>query len=251
METDRYNIINVLKSTFEKDDTVHAMWLEGADAHGSTDEYSDVDIWFDVEDGYEVAFYQKLKEALSSISPIDFIYKKNHSHSKIRQYFIRLKDTSEFLILDICVQSHSREIEFIKENTDEKVKVLFDKAGVIKYTNLDIDKFDKNIKMRKNEIIKTFKFFSIWVHKEIKRDNFLEALDYYHQYILTPLVEYLRMIHEPTKKDFGLKHIKRDLPTEIVDRLEYFHKISSLEDIKKKTEEALLYINKIVDEKTV
>lgn len=32
---------------------IHAMWLEGADAVGQTDEYSDLDIYIDIEDVYE------------------------------------------------------------------------------------------------------------------------------------------------------------------------------------------------------
>ena len=247
MNVNRKNIIETLKSEFINDNTVHAFWLEGADAHETVDEFSDIDIWFDVEDGCEEAFVQHMKKALLLIAPFDFICEKNHSHPKIRQFFIRLKNTSVFLVIDLCLQSHSRKVEFAKENEDEKAKVIFDKSGVIKYININPLGTNKATGRRKKEIEYTFEFFSVWVKKEINRDNFLEALSYYHEYILSPLTEYLRIIYQPAKKDFNLKHIKSDLPPDIVAKLEYLYKISSLKEIEEKTQEAISFFKGVAE----
>ena len=82
MEIKREDIISRLNDRFINDDTVYAFWLEGADAIGTIDSYSDLDIWFDIKDGFEDLFIKQLKNALSNISSIDFFYEKEHvSHS--------------------------------------------------------------------------------------------------------------------------------------------------------------------------
>lgn len=245
MHIERDAIISKLKDKFDCNDQVHAFWLEGSDAMECSDEYSDVDIWFDVEDKYTNTFVDEIKDTLAAISPIEFYYESGHSHPQLRQFFIRLKNTSKFLIIDMCIQSHSREIEFIRQNKDEVVKIIFDKSGVIRFTDIDIDEYLASLEKRKKEIKATFEFFSVWVEKGIVRGNFLEALSYYHEYILSPLVEYLRIIHEPTKKSYRLKHIRRDLPCDVVEKLEYLYKVSSLDDIWTKTKEAIKWFDTI------
>lgn len=131
MEIKREDIINRLNDRFINDDTVYAFWLEGADAIGTIDSYSDLDIWFDIKDDFEDLFIKQLKNALSNISSIDFFYEKGHLHPKIRQLFFHLEETSDFLIIDLCIQSHSRKIEFTIENKDEEVKVIFDKLMLL------------------------------------------------------------------------------------------------------------------------
>lgn len=60
MNVSRENIINAIGDGLRDDGLVYAMWLEGSDAHGLQDEYSDIDIWLDVEDG-------KAEDVLDSI----------------------------------------------------------------------------------------------------------------------------------------------------------------------------------------
>ena len=85
---------------------------------------------------------------------------------------------------------------------------------------------------------KTFLFFQAWLKKSIQRDNFLEALGYYHEKVLQPLVEILRIKYQPTKYDYYLKDISRDLPKEILTKLESLYKIDSMADIKSKIPKA-------------
>lgn len=245
MHIEREVIISKLKDKFDCNDQVQAFWLEGSDAMECSDEYSDVDIWFDVDDEYVNTFVGEIKDTLTAISPMEFYYESPHSHPQIRQFFIRLENTSKFLLIDMCIQSHSREIEFVRQNKDEVVKIIFDKSDVIKFTDIDIDEYMASLEKRKEQIKATFDFFSVWVEKGIARGDFLEALSYYHGYILSPLVEYLRIIHEPTKKSYRLKHIRRDLPCDVVEKLEYLYKISSLEEIDIKTREAVKWLYSI------
>lgn len=249
MTITRNTIINSLKNRFYDEDYVYAFWTEGADAIGRVDEFSDLDIWFDVEDRYVDQVIQQIKSTLVKLAPIDFVFEKKHGHPQIRQLFLHLEGTFEFLIIDLCVQSHSRKIEFIIENKDEEVNVIFDKKNVIKYKSLDIAEFEHGLKERIEELNKIFSFFSIWVTKEINRKNYLEALNYYHQYILKPLVELCRIRYEPTKYDFYLKHIKWDLPENVVLLLENLYSVCSIEEIEQKMIKAKDLFYKVMENK--
>ena len=44
---------------------IYAVWLEGSDAIGANDEFSDIDVWLDVKDGQEDATFEALENILS------------------------------------------------------------------------------------------------------------------------------------------------------------------------------------------
>jgi hypothetical protein len=238
MKITRERIINELGKKLVKNPSVFAFWLEGADAHNTVDEYSDIDVWFDVQDGYEKTVIKQVEAILSKISPLDFKHETNHPHPKIRQMFFHLKATPEFLIVDVCVQSHSREFWYTDGNADEKVKIIFEKGKVIEFRKPDMIEFNSLQKKRVKEIRKTFLFFQAWVKKGVNRGNFLEALKYYNEFVLDPLVELFRIRYSPTKRAFGLKHIERDLPRSVLQTLEDLYKINSNFEITTKLKAA-------------
>ncbi len=234
----RDEITNHLADKFKNNSFVFAFWLEGADVHNRVDEYSDIDIWIDVEDNHESEILNEIEVILSELGKIDFTHEINHSHPKIRQKFFHLEGTSEFLIIDICLQSHSRIFWYREGFQDEKAKIIFDKSNVIQYKQVNQQEFDEEISTRIKELKKTFLFFQAWVKKSINRNNFLEALGSYHEKVLQPLVEILRIKHQPTKNDFYLKDISKDIPKKLLSELEDLYKITSIEDIKTKSQKA-------------
>ena len=234
----RDEIIEHLTDKLKNDSLVYAFWLEGADAQDRTDEYSDIDIWLDVEDGHESETLNKIEIILSELGKVDFSYEVKHPHPKIKQGFFHIEGTSEFLIIDVCVQSHSRVFWYTEGFQDEKAKVIFDKDNVIKYKPMNQQEFEKETSARIAELKKTFPFFQTLVKKSANRGNFLEALGSYHEKILNPLVEILRIKYQPTKKDFYLKDISRDIPKKLLTELEDLYKIDSLDDIKTKGQKA-------------
>lgn len=232
-------VVDVLADGLRANASVYAMWLEGSAAHGCKDEYSDIDVWLDVEDGHAGAVMALVRNLLSAIGPLDYAYEpERHPHPQIRQAYFHIEGTPPFLIVDLCIQDHSRESAFIAGFADQKVRVLFDKTGVISYRAIDWEAFHQGLARRRDEITRALPLARIRVKKEARRGNFLEALNYYHEEILKPLVDLIRMRHEPTKHDFGLKHIHRDLPEEVIARLEPLYAVSSLADIEAKCEDA-------------
>ena len=214
---------------------MNAFWLEWADAQDRVDDYSDIDIWLDVEDWKESQIFNEIEVILSKLWIIDFAYEKEHPHPKIRQKFFHIKDTPEFLIIDACIQSHSRVFWYTDGYADEKIKMIFDKWNTVIFKPFDKQGFESDISMKIDELSKTFVFFQAWVKKSIKRNNFLEALWSYHAKVLNPLVEILRIKFEPTKSEFYLKDISRDIPENYLKALEELYKITSIEDIESKS----------------
>jgi hypothetical protein len=234
----RDKIIKYLADKLKNNSFVFAFWLEGADAHNRVDEYSDIDMWIDVEDTHESEIFSEIEVILSELGKIDFAHEINHPHPKIRQKFFHLEGMSEFLIIDICLQSHSRVFWYTEGFQDEKAKIIFDKTNVVKYKAINQQEFDEKISTRIKELKKIFLFFQAWVKKYVNRENFLEALGSYHEKILQPLVEILRIKHQSTKNDFYLKDISKDIPKKLLSDLEDLYKITSIEDIKTKSQKA-------------
>ena len=127
---DREDILQALRAALELHPHVHAMWLEGADARGAVDVYSDLDMWLSVEDGHEDAVLRRVREALRAVAPLDVEHETPHPRPLLRQIFFHLRDTSTFLLLDLCLQSRSRDVAFRKGV--DAVRVVFDKANVIR-----------------------------------------------------------------------------------------------------------------------
>lgn len=234
MNTTYQQIINSISEGLYINPSVYAFWLEGSHAHGIADEYSDIDLWFDVEDGKEDNILCSIRDIVSAIAPIDYDQQAANPHPQIWQSVLHLTGTPEFMRLDICIQSHSRDICFAEGFVDQKIKVLFDKCGIIRYSATDWQALKNEQFARAKELMSSYTIAQSNLRKELARRNFLEALNYYHNDILKPLIEVLRIRHQPTKQEFHLKHIYRDLPEDIISIMEDLYAVKCLEDIEAK-----------------
>jgi len=237
---ERNEIIQILKERLYPYPFAHAMWLEGADSNQMVDQYSDIDFWLDVDDESEEEAVRVVEQILEDISPIEYRYVMNHSHPKIRQRIYHIKGTNPYLMIDFCWQLHSRDPKeccFIRGSRIETPLILFDKSGVISFRDFDINEFHAANRERFNECRHLYTQHSRVV-KYCYRGQYLEAYAYYNRYVLEPIVDMLRILYTPANAEYYLVHISNHIPEECVKRLEYFARISSIEDILYKTEEA-------------
>lgn len=244
----RNNITNKLREALELLPFIYAFWLEGADANGTADEYSDIDYWVDFEDEYEEQAYKAVENALSALAEIDYKYIMRHDHPKIRQRIYHLAGTSEYLMIDFCLQLHSRpkeEYTYIENDTVEAVKVIFDKDNIIRYKPLDLSVFTKWNAHRLEEA-KYRRTQHIRAEKYVRRGQYLEAYAYYNKYVLEPLIDLLRLIYTPAYANYYLVHISQHIPVAEREKLEYFARISSLEDISVKLPQAGEWFDELV-----
>jgi hypothetical protein len=246
----RETIVNLIENRFIDMHEVHAYWLEGADGLNAVDEYSDIDIWLDVEDGYEEYIFSIAEEELSKLGKLDFKFNVNHKHPKIQQYYYHIEGTSEYLIIDFCIQSHSRdkkEIRFVEGDILEFPKVVFDKTNVIsilgKDKEIDLSLIQSSIKEIESKYMQHSR-----VIKYVERNNYPEAFIYYLKYVADPLVELIRLKYTPKYSYLHMIHISNHIPQGDLKLLEDYYKIASLEDIRSKTIRSKETCTKLVQE---
>jgi hypothetical protein len=231
MKIDRILILDKLAEALEPINFVNALWLEGADSLGTVDEYSDIDVWVDADDGKESEAIEVIRNVLRGLGELDFDYEKEHGHPKIRQHFFHIKDTSKYLIVDLCIQANSRIFWFTEGMDGEKVKVLFDKKNVINFKPLNKKKFIKENMDRRNYLLGEFKIMKVDVEKELERGDYLGALNFYLS-LASIFTELQRLEHTPTKHEFGLKHASRDLPETTRNTVNRVYTFTSVDDLK-------------------
>jgi len=240
-------IINKLHKILDPLPFIYAFWLEGADAIGTADEYSDIDLWIDFEDEYEKQAYDAVETALSELAKIDYKYVMLHGHPKIRQRIYHLAGTSKYLMIDCCWQLHSREKYAFHENDKiETAKVIFDKENIVRYKPLDLSDYSGQNKLRYEEA-KYRRTQHARAEKYVRRGQYLEAYAFYNRYVLEPLIDLLRLIYTPAYADYYLIHISQHIPSDERKRLEYFAKIASIDDIDEKIPQAAKWFDELAE----
>lgn len=232
----RNEIIDFLKRFSEGKEYVHAMWLEGADGLNRVDEYSDIDFWFDVDQEFQEAFLYECIEELKKLGNIDS--RVDQIRKEIAQSNVHLENTTEYMTLDLCVQSHEirgREVTcFVKDDIAELPLVVFDKANIITYRDgdfINLEEMKSIFDNQKNRIMQMSR-----VKKYVRRNQYLEAYGKFIENIAEPLVTIARLIYTPRHYDYLLCHINDHLPKDVVKELEPFFQVESLKDIERNLE---------------
>lgn len=247
MAITKQQIIDALKMRLQENPLVYALWLEGSDSIDSSDEYSDIDIVADVKDGNERVIFEEIEKILSEISELDFNYEGPRPNKFSYYKIFHLKNSPEHLLIDVNIQSHSRNFVFTKENKYEQPLILFDKIGAIKFKTANAADIEKGIRNRLPYLEAAFHQRSK-VKKYILRKKYLEAIVYYHKNVLHPLVELLRLKYTPLNSDYHLIHITDHLPTEVVEDIENLYKTFSVEEIAEKLPIAERLFSKTIQE---
>ena len=228
---DRSQIIDYLREFSYGKSYVNAMWLEGADGIGQVDAYSDIDFWFDVEQPCQETFLHECIAELEKLADIDS--RVDNIRRDIAQSNIHLENTSEYLTLDICVQSHEiRGMDvtcYVEDDIAELPLILFDKKNIISFREgmIDEEEIRKVFGDSKNRILQMSR-----VRKYIQRNQYLEAYGKYLENVAEPLICAARLLYTPRHHEYALCHISRHLPRETVGELMPFYQVTSLEEIE-------------------
>lgn len=238
----REAILTTLVSTFEPLEYIYAMWEGGARSFGRLDEWSDIDLQFDVADERVEDTLLLLEKTLEKISPIALKYRvpepTYHGHAQV---FLRLQNASPFLLIDACIMQHnSPRDKFLDPGIHGPAVFHFDKKGLAAQM-VEADPAARRVQLlqRLDTLRVMFSMFQVFVEKEIQRGNALEALAYYQSVTLRPLVEVLRIRYQPARSGFYTRYAYYDLPLEIAARIERLSFVSGLVDICAKQEEAI------------
>ena len=235
-------IIQAVYDATIRHSNIHVFWLEGSFATDTTDQYSDLDLWFDVADGTEKATLDLVAIALESLGELDFVKLEVQPHPQIWYAVFHLKNSSPYLLIDVCVQSHSRNFVFTAGKLDEQFKTVFDKQGCLKV------QLGQSVGEMEQQAFKAHLTETIAqkhrVLKMIQRQNLIGALDYYQKYILDPIMELLWLKYVgpgPVLKS----SLKKVLPSDLMTELEALHSIRDLTDLEQKVKRAVNFYHKL------
>ena len=235
---ERRRFIDMIEVNFRNDEKVNALWLEGADALNRADGFSDLDFWFDVEDGFEEATLEKCEKIISRFGKIDFV-DYEQPYMKVFKRIFHIKNISEFFLIEVCVQSHSRGktgTTFYADDIAEFPLILFDKANVVNILPPE--------QMSKTELKPVFdRCVSRYnrrprLLKQIKRGRFIEAANLFEEYVRFPIICMLRLVYTPRHYEYGYINISEHFPRKIVSDLESLYRVQSVKDIEGLLEKA-------------
>jgi hypothetical protein len=202
-------LVALLGATAERLPFAEAAWIGGGAAFGRVDRWSDVDFQIVCEaDHAEAAF-----AAIESVLSIELTVQGTGS---LRQRFYRLRGEDPHLFVDFCVIARSEVAPYLDPVRHGQLRVLFDRAGVL------VPKRDTpELEVRLRRAVGRFRFFArALVERNIGRGKIVELAWAWQSFVLTPLLEVLRAVHDPERQDFGFRYTDIDLPPEIYATLE-------------------------------
>ena len=241
--SNRNSIIATLRAHLEPNPNILALWLEGADATGAVDEYSDLDLCCSVVADSLAQAADQAEQALASLGRIDF--KQKLRDEKDAQHLVfHLAGTSAYLLVDFNLFV-DRGSEFVVGDAIEQPLVLFDKANVIRYVSQQ-ERLTASARHQRLQALKDTVAQISRLDKYFKRGEFLEAFGYYQKWLLEPLIEALRMQYTPLHPDYFIVHISRHLPSHVLRRLEALFQVNSVAEIESKHQEALKFFEETV-----
>jgi predicted nucleotidyltransferase len=231
----RNQILETLITTLEPIDFVLAFWQGGSAAHGFTDEWSDLDVEVIVEDDHVEETFLIVEKNLSTFFGIRFKLRIPeptwHGHS---QCFYQLEEVSPFLMIDFVVMQRSNPNRFLEVERHGRGVIGFDKANLLVPTALNKSEHLSKMKERFTYLKMNFTLTQPLIKKEMNRGRWIESVSNYHSWTLQPLVELLNMVYRPYRYDFRVKYFSRDLPQEVVTRVEPLYCVVDLADLAKK-----------------
>ncbi len=235
----RSALISILNQGLASQSCVEACWLEGADALGRVDAWSDIDFCAAVQPGCLGAAECAARESLSALGPLDLdvLYT---DEPDMRHFVFHLAGTSEHLLIDLCLYT-GRGSDFTAGDAIECPLVLFDRSGAVRLhpyterlTQIDLPS--------RRKALYGWLAQSSRVDKHLLRGEFLESFGYYQRFLLMPLVEALRLRYTPLHPDYGWVHISRHLPADVVARLERLLCVSGVDDLTRQARRARAWL---------
>ncbi|HSH55970.1 MAG TPA: nucleotidyltransferase domain-containing protein, partial [Candidatus Limnocylindrales bacterium] len=181
-----YTIIEELKEFMEQNPAIHAMWIGGSVAEGYDDELSDIDLYFDIDDGQDEAVFESIEEFLKTKGKLDFNFSEGitppYSH---KVYHLAHMDPLHFIEVTLHAHSHTPGLF----DRMRKIKVLYDKDGATKFEPFDEVSYNEMLEKRKQFLIEKIKIGELAVIKELRRRQFPDAMHNYQFWLVEPSIE--------------------------------------------------------------
>lgn len=232
----RTDIIDAVRSAVEGHSWALACYEAGSAAFGRADEWSDVDLCVAVEDGRVEDGFTAIEGALETLAGIESRWVVNPaSHLKPQRYY-RLRSADPWLIVDVGVFERSTPPaeRYVERHRHGTPRVLFDRIGFASDVPRDADSWRSRLRRRHDELCARFEFLGALAVKSARRGEAAEAVVFYQAFVLRPLVEMLRMRHDPWRHDYDVRYLRFDLPDDVRRRVWDLWFLRDLDDLVEK-----------------
>lgn len=233
----RSHLIGTLRQALLDIDAVDAAWEGGSAAFDRDDGLSDVDAVAVVADDAVESTFIGVESALQALSPIALRYDVPNTVG-FSQKFYRLRDAGEFLVVDLVLLRRSDPLLFREVELHGHGRTWFDRRSILVEAHLDAGRDREQALARVPVLAASFAMFQHIVTKERLRENAVDALVFYQSMTWRPLVEALRLLHDPQRRVFGPRYTARDLPADVCRRIEALGYVRDLDDLAAKHDEA-------------
>ncbi|HEX8877545.1 MAG TPA: nucleotidyltransferase domain-containing protein [Phycisphaerales bacterium] len=209
----KQSILDAVVPALRADPRVLAAWLGGSDATGRADEMSDIDLCLIVQDGCAKDMRPVMEGLIQTTAPIrvKFDLPEPTWHGFV-QSFYQLEGAPEWLMVDWIAVERGQHNPWMEIERHGAPRVLFDKAGVIRETHADHAALGAAAEKKIAELRVKFPIFRHLPVKLARRGLPVDALHFYNNLVLRPLIDLLRAVHCPDRYDFGPRYLKDDLP---------------------------------------
>jgi hypothetical protein len=247
---DRGAIVEAVRRSAEPHDWARAMYVAGSESFGRVDRWSDVDVALAVADGRVEDGFLAIEKALTSLAPIETCWRIFPNEHEKPQRVYRLADVDPFLIVDTGVLPVSTppDKRFVERRRHGTPRVIFDRDGFTADVPADPAALRERLRARLAELKLRFSMTQTHPQKSAFRGEVGEAVVFYHSFTLRPLVELLRMKHDPWRHDFDVRYLRFDLPEDVRRRLDALWLVRDLADLLAKRAEAEAWFRKVAGE---
>ncbi|MEZ6242259.1 MAG: nucleotidyltransferase domain-containing protein [Phycisphaerales bacterium] len=230
--TTRRDIIDALREGLREDDRFRAAWLGGSDAMGRADGLSDIDLGAFVCEGTIDEGFSRVRAILETIAPIEHAWRlPSPTWHGSEQMFMQLEGLPGFGHVDVVLDVHRPGYEFLIVERHGSPPVLFDHDGLITPTAFDRESHEKKLRTSVENARAKFALFCSLPIKEVQRGRSVDAVHFYMNLVVRPLVDVLRAVHCPDRFDFGMRYLREDLPAGVAAEIETLAYPSSPEAI--------------------
>jgi hypothetical protein len=218
----REDVVEAVRSAFEREPWALACWEGGSASFGRLDRWSDVDLGVGVEDGRAADAFERIDAALRALAPVAWSWEVAPVTAPKPQRYYRLEGTDPFLVIDVGVfpAATPPQERFLGGRRHGRARVLFDRAGFTDVPEPPAEEWRERLRRRLSDLRGRFRLGASLVEKCVARGDLLEAQAFYLSYTVNPLVELLRIRHDPRRHDFGVRYVRYDLPPDVVRRLD-------------------------------
>lgn len=203
----------------------------GAKAFNRYDEHSDLDLMVDVEDGEVPSTVEQFENFLKKLAGISAIYTAAENND-FQHKFYKLKGTDRFSIIDLFIVERSNPVKELDKELHGEFLVHYDRYGYMKDQKFDKDIFQTKVEAFRSKSKNVFEFFLYQAEKEILRGRYIDALAYYFDLMLKPLIRLLRIKYNPLHYNFELRYLYDELPENLVKEIELLLSVKDKDDLK-------------------